>query len=66
MSLIVSIGYKCPVCGRYVVVLRSDKVPAQAPFSFPTICTCGYVRELLITELQELDSRKIFSASASG
>lgn len=52
---IVCVGYRCPICGHRVVVLRSCE-PVLVP-SDPILsqCSCGYYRPVYIEDLQSLD-----------
>jgi hypothetical protein len=51
---IVCVGYKCPICGRRVVVLRSCE-PTLPTDPILSECICGYYRPVHIDELQSLD-----------
>jgi hypothetical protein len=53
-TLIVSVGYTCPICGRRVTVLRScDRIP-EAIDGVQSECECGFGRMIRIDEIQSL------------
>jgi hypothetical protein len=54
-SEIVCVGYKCPICARHVVVLRSCEPKLSSSEPILSECNCGYYRPIYIADLQSLD-----------
>ena len=54
-SEIVSVGYKCPICTRRVVVLRSCEAKRNPSEPIVSECHCGYCRPIYIADVQSLD-----------
>ena len=62
-SEIVVVGYTCPLCGRPVTVLNSSQPPAMDVREFVSFCKCGFVRNVKLTQLQELEVWRIRAAN---
>ena len=54
---IVCVGFKCPVCQRRVVVLRSSDPVPQTATVIVGACRCGFVRPIPMVEVQSLEVR---------
>jgi hypothetical protein len=52
---IVCVGFKCPVCGMRIAVLRScDPTPSNTD-AISSKCRCGFARLIPLAEIQSLD-----------
>jgi hypothetical protein len=54
-SIVTTIGYTCPMCGRKVPVIGSSILPTLDSDFYFSECDCGYHRAVPRSEAQELE-----------